>query len=55
MEQEMRELTDQELNAVNGAIAPVLFVAAVALSRVSAVRVATYVGAQLGVAAYAAQ
>ncbi|MFD2237664.1 hypothetical protein [Aureimonas populi] len=48
----MRELTNQELETVNGAAAPLLFVAAVALSRVSAGRVATYVGAQLGAAGY---
>ena len=44
----MRELTQGEVEQVNGAVAPVLFVGAVILSRVSAVAVARYTGAMIG-------
>lgn len=48
----MRELTIQEVESVNGAIAPVLFVGAVMLSQVSWTSVAFYTGAMAGAGAY---
>lgn len=50
---EIRELTIQEVENVDGAIAPVLFVGAVILSQVSWTNVAFYTGAMIGAGAYA--
>jgi len=49
----MRELNAQEIENVDGAIAPVLFVGAVILSQVSWTNVALYTGAMVGAGAYA--
>lgn len=49
----MRDLTVEEVENVDGAIAPVLFVGAVMLSQVSWTNVAFYTGAMVGAGAYA--
>lgn len=47
----MRELESQEINSVDGGIAPVLFVGAVMLSKVSVTNVAMYTGFMIGAGA----
>lgn len=49
----MRELTLDEVAMVDGGIAPLLFVGAVALSQVSWVNVAFWSGAMVGAGSYA--